>query len=511
MFYEHLNKKCRVMIFIVLLFCISEVHAAIAPFVRDIKAGQTKKIVTMGTSLTALETTWVTGFTTWIKSLAPNPANVTIVNVSVAGACSYTTEFPQFPQLNGISYQLPQIITHNPDVVFIEFAINDAWPDYKISLAQSKEYLNFIIDELEALNPNVEIVLMTMNNVDGDWIPLRPDLANYYQGYRDVASTRGLILIDHYPNWLDLYNTDRATWDSYVPDDIHPTTAAAAAIIQPEIEAQLNTPPGDFDYDGDVDANDLTVLAEQWLNTCYTDTEGLVAHWKLDETGGAIAEDSIGGHDGTLVDFPIDNSQWVPGKFGGALIFDGIDDYVEIVGYKGVTGSASRTCTAWIKTPIGGSGGDILGWGNNLGNGMKWRFRVVSTGHLAIQVQGYAQTTTATVNDGQWHHVAVVLPDVPTPLINDLRLYIDGVEITDITTALGTEPINTGSDSTVRIGSQTYMGSASDYFTGQIDDVHIYDRALASDEICARADITRDGVVNLDDFAIFAIDWLFGT
>jgi len=30
-----------------------------------------------------------------------------------------------------------------------------------------------------------------------------------------------LLLVDHYPNWLELYNTDRTIWDSYVPDTIN--------------------------------------------------------------------------------------------------------------------------------------------------------------------------------------------------------------------------------------------------------------------------------------------------
>ena len=53
----------------------------------------------------------------------------------------------------------------------------------------------------------------------------------------------------------------------------------------------------------------------------------LVAHWKLDDGSGTVAIDSSGnGHDGTLMGDP----QWVAGKSGGALEFNGSSDYVEV-------------------------------------------------------------------------------------------------------------------------------------------------------------------------------------
>ncbi len=55
--------------------------------------------------------------------------------------------------------------------------------------------------------------------------------------------------------------------------------------------------------------------------------EGLIGYWPLDEgTGLATADIAPAGygHDGTLVDGPV----WTDGLFGGALNFDGVDDYV---------------------------------------------------------------------------------------------------------------------------------------------------------------------------------------
>ena len=59
--------------------------------------------------------------------------------------------------------------------------------------------------------------------------------------------------------------------------------------------------------------------------------EGLVGWWKFDETEGNIASDSSGnGNDGNLINGPT----WTEGKIGGALSFDGVDDFVEVSSRK---------------------------------------------------------------------------------------------------------------------------------------------------------------------------------
>ena len=122
--------------------------------------------------------------------------------------------------ISGLGVQLPAALTHNPDAVFIEFAINDASTDVKITPAESKQNLQTMIDRINAWaatkDKSVDIIIQTMSNdpLSG----LRPDLASYEQGYRDVAKANGLLLIDHYPTWVNLYSNDPTTWHEYVPD-----------------------------------------------------------------------------------------------------------------------------------------------------------------------------------------------------------------------------------------------------------------------------------------------------
>src|SRR5262249_5154305 len=49
-------------------------------------------------------------------------------------------------------------------------------------------------------------------------------------------------------------------------------------------------------------------------------TNELIAYWTFDERNGSAAADSSGrGNSATLLEFPVDDSQWVPGVIGGAL------------------------------------------------------------------------------------------------------------------------------------------------------------------------------------------------
>jgi prepilin-type N-terminal cleavage/methylation domain-containing protein len=64
---------------------------------------------------------------------------------------------------------------------------------------------------------------------------------------------------------------------------------------------------------------------------------GLVGYWSFDEGTGTIVYDLSGyGNNGTLLDASSTNAdgntppQWITGKIGGALSFDGVDDYVNI-------------------------------------------------------------------------------------------------------------------------------------------------------------------------------------
>lgn len=272
--------------------------------------------------------------------------------------------------------------------------------------------------------------------------------------------------------------------------------------------AYSDCPTGDLSGDCVVDMSDLLIFADSWLSSSQPVHGGLVARWRLDESEGETAAEDINGYTGQLYGEP----QWMPGwgRYQGALSFDGIDDYVEAVGFKGISGGASRTCSAWINTNKPTR--EIISWGNNSSSGTKWVVRVDESGALRTEVyQGYIVGTTL-INDGEWHHIAVVLNDDGSPTVGEIALYVDGRR-ENIRVVLE-QQVNTAVHGDMRIG--VYHEELR-YFNGMIDDVQIYNQPLAEDEIARlyatgtasrhNPDFNADTQVNTADFAEFSKDW----
>jgi hypothetical protein len=214
----------------------------------------------------------------------------------------------------------------------------------------------------------------------------------------------------------------------------------------------------------------------------------LVDHWKFDEGSGTTAFNNVaGGTNGT-----IDGATWVNDPIRGVVLsFDGIDDVVTMIGYKGITGGASRTMCLWFKTDgLGGTGPNgrgLIGWGTPTGSGVRWELVINKQGDprvpdaLRINASSGTRTCQTIVTDSMWHHVAVTLHDDGSPTSEEMYVYLDGVEESYSQTNSGVA-INTGSDNDVRVGN----GSREDqngFLSGLIDDVRIYDHALTQAEI----------------------------
>ena len=75
--------------------------------------------------------------------------------------------------------------------------------------------------------------------------------------------------------------------------------------------------------------------------------EKLISYWSFDQpAGNTVHDDSKNGRKGLLK-----GPQWVAGKYGNALKFDGKDDYVDLVptSAKLFDNMRAFTITAWVK------------------------------------------------------------------------------------------------------------------------------------------------------------------
>ncbi|MBN1817852.1 MAG: lamin tail domain-containing protein, partial [Sedimentisphaerales bacterium] len=207
--------------------------------------------------------------------------------------------------------------------------------------------------------------------------------------------------------------------------------------------------------------------------------EGLQGHWRFDETTGFTAADETGSYPGTLVNMTPGN--WVPGKFGNALDFNGTNQYVLMQSFSGITGGNPRTVSAWIRTGTK-KAADILSWGSTASGG-KWLLQIQNIhslpGTLKLDVGGGYVVGSTILWDGKWHHVTAVLSEDGTPNAEDIRLYVDG-QPEPISSVV---PRNISTSSSVKVKVGIFSDGSNRYFEGQIDNVCIYNRALSSDEI----------------------------
>jgi hypothetical protein len=283
----------------------------------------------------------------------------------------------------------------------------------------------------------------------------------------------------------------------------------------------LAKPAADLNDDCIVNYEDIGILTERWLETGLVVTPvqpasaNLIGHWKLDDGFGTTAVDSsVNSNNGTLVG----DTQWVAGHDGGALRFDGTDDYVELP-IGSLIGSLSNcTFAIWASFPnAGGAWQRIFDFGTGETAYMFLSPRIGTAGEMrfAITVEGggapeQMATAPSTLPSG-WHHVAVTIDaDKDT-----ITLYLDGSVVAQ-NAQVTLSPSDLGVTTNNWLGRSQYIADAG--YTGLLDEFRIYRRALSEAEVAwlagrtapfsIPADMHRDGVIDFKDYAELADSWL---
>lgn len=219
-------------------------------------------------------------------------------------------------------------------------------------------------------------------------------------------------------------------------------------------------PFGDFPTEG------LQVYFDSGISTSYS---GSGTTWN---------DISGNGRNGTLTNGPTYSS-----SNGGIINLDGINQYVTISGYKGITGTSARTSIIWFKTSLPNISPRLFGWGNTT-TGQKWNISLDATTYkLRAEIAGAAVlsgSTTKDLTDQTWHMVASSVPANGTA--NDIKIYIDGDIVTDFTVTNGTTAVNTASGSDVSFGA-SLADATPLYLNGSISQFLIYNRQLSDLEI----------------------------
>lgn len=199
--------------------------------------------------------------------------------------------------------------------------------------------------------------------------------------------------------------------------------------------------------------------------------QGLAGYWKLDDGSGTSATDaSTNGNTGTLTNGPT----WTTGQIGGAVSFNGANNVLigTATTYKFTT--EDFTVSAWAKTSVGyvsqgSSVNAIIGRGFTTTNGSYGLF-INNANKPTFNIEGNSVVGNMTIHDGQWHH----LVGVRTGSVS--QLWVDGV-------LAGTGAATNLTSSTANLGIGADDSGGIRFFTGTIDEVRIYNRALSAEEI----------------------------
>jgi len=203
-------------------------------FITALRASTPQHVVIYGTSLSKGGA--------WVPQLqatfdARFPSLVTLTNSARGGQHSGW----------GATHVDSAVVALKPDVVFIEFAINDAVTRFDLSLDTIRRNVDTLLDRIAAGLPSSEVILQIMNpafgKAEGESAHRRNQDA-YQQIYRDAAKRRGLLLVDHSVAWNHLLAAEgEAAVKKLLPDGVHPNVEGWRRIVTPTLHRALDLAP----------------------------------------------------------------------------------------------------------------------------------------------------------------------------------------------------------------------------------------------------------------------------
>jgi len=201
-----------------------------------------------------------------------------------------------------------------------------------------------------------------------------------------------------------------------------------------------------------------------------------VGWWKMDEGEGDKIYDSSGnGKTGTLTQMDPPND-WVAGKFGKALDFDGSDDYSVIDSYPSASLDNSLTVSFWFNVASNTGNGR---WMTNIGNYRPGIYlngltpAIYYVGATGLPASNEYIDWAQTISTGDWHFTTFKFwPDPNHSGKKAWQWQIDGKTMS-----------GDNADLPSPSARQSVFGNASAPFNGQLDDIRLYNYALSDQQV----------------------------
>ncbi len=226
-----------------------------------------------------------------------------------------------------------------------------------------------------------------------------------------------------------------------------------------------------------------TLAAGKQFAAQVDNTEGDQAAgiWNFNECSGTTAGDSLGnGNIATLLNTPTWSSD-TPYSPGCSLSLDGSTQAATVPwpmnpDFTSSIQSGQLTFCAWIKANSIPTEGGIVGIGDSGSTGGV-ELMLFHTSKIYFYYGHGAQVISATsISTGVWYQVCGMAYS-----LSDMRIYINGVQDASLSSGLGSFTLAPVGGLLV-IGNEGQLGGGR-YFSGLIDNVHIFSKALTAAEV----------------------------
>jgi len=202
-----------------------------------------------------------------------------------------------------------------------------------------------------------------------------------------------------------------------------------------------------------------------------------ISQWSFDDGAGCMITDSVDGNNGSLGPIcPSNLPLFIAGKVNGALLFDGVDDYVVVNNAANLNPTGAITLAAWVKWNIIPSTG--LSWASiinkNSDNQYRLHHNTTNTSfEFAVRTTGGGKWVTSTTVPamGVWYFVAATYDGLI------MKIYVNGT----LENSIAHSGTLSTSSSAVNIGKRAVSNDR--FFNGTIDEASIYSNALTAAEI----------------------------
>lgn len=232
-------------------------------------------------------------------------------------------------------------------------------------------------------------------------------------------------------------------------------------------------------YNRALSESEVQQLYRFGINTLVTppsETRGLIGWWTFDGKDTPSRALDRSGQNTTGYFSGIATSTFYSiGKIGQSLNFDGVNDGVSL-NNTNLSPTSAVTVSAWMKTSSLPIYTQIMGNNDGGTNGYQLWYNTddsccASNSFIfSLNSYGSLEADKSFTADGKWHHVVGTYDGANT------KIYIDGVKGNDGT--ISNAITYTGATATIGGGAINFAP-----FSGNIDDVRVYNRALSATEV----------------------------